>query len=531
MSQERIFALWCAHWPAVAAATSAINPADPIVVVHAHRVIAASPKARAQSVSIGQRRREAQRNCPTAIVVERDGAKETKLFESVVQALEEICPRVEITRPGACIFHAKGPTRYFGGEQAVADRVLHTVSHILSEQHLSTDIGVGCADSIFAAQMAARRSASLHAAVLIDPDELHDFLDSLPVRSLGNPDLATMLEHLGLTTLGLLRSIDRSDVVNRFGRDGEHAHQLSSGLDIRLANLTDPDPSLEIRIECDPPIERVEQGAFIAKSAADQLHDALSQRGAVATGVVMTALTRNGDRIERRWRQQGVLSAVAVAQRFRWQLEAWVARTGSRAERGASHIVEISLAPTQIAPDTGRQASFWGGADLASTRARRGLVRVQSLLGDDAVRVPVFVGGRAPSDMYSLVPIDAIADTSDESFPVTSVEPLPWPGRIDCPDPALVWPSPELVDVLDETHQHIQVSGRGVSSAAPKWLRLGQGQPYEIVSWAGPWMTEECWWDAERHRRRARFQVVTAQHGAYLVTLESQQWRLEATYG
>ena len=47
---------------------------------------------------------------------------------------------------------------------------------------------------------------------------------------------------------------------------------------------------------------------------------------------------------------------------------------------------------------------------------------------------------------------------------------------------------------------------------------------------AGPWLTDERWWDALAHRRRARFQVRTTDGRAHLLTLESQQWWVEATY-
>jgi protein ImuB len=43
-----------------------------------------------------------------------------RAFEPVVATVEEFCPRVEVLRPGACAIGARGPARYFGGEQALA---------------------------------------------------------------------------------------------------------------------------------------------------------------------------------------------------------------------------------------------------------------------------------------------------------------------------------------------------------------------------------------------------------------------------
>ena len=44
------------------------------------------------------------------------------------------------------------------------------------------------------------------------------------------------------------------------------------------------------------------------------------------------------------------------------------------------------------------------------------------------------------------------------------------------------------------------------------------------------WLSDERWWDALAHRRRARFQVRVADGSAHLLALESQQWWVEASY-
>jgi protein ImuB len=51
-----------------------------------------------------------------------------------------------------------------------------------------------------------------------------------------------------------------------------------------------------------------------------------------------------------------------------------------------------------------------------------------------------------------------------------------------------------------------------------------------VVGWAGPWLLDERWWDPPVRRRRARFQVVTADGRAHLLVVEDGQWWLEATY-
>jgi protein ImuB len=51
-----------------------------------------------------------------------------------------------------------------------------------------------------------------------------------------------------------------------------------------------------------------------------------------------------------------------------------------------------------------------------------------------------------------------------------------------------------------------------------------------VAAWAGPWPTEERWWDGQSARRRARVQLCLADGSAHLLALEGGQWWVEATY-
>jgi protein ImuB len=61
-------------------------------------------------------------------------------------------------------------------------------------------------------------------------------------------------------------------------------------------------------------------------------------------------------------------------------------------------------------------------------------------------------------------------------------------------------------------------------------MRIGDRSPCRIVAWAGPWPVDERWWDAAGHRRLARFQVVTDDGVARLLTVEGGRWWLAGTY-
>lgn len=67
-------------------------------------------------------------------------------------------------------------------------------------------------------------------------------------------------------------------------------------------------------------------------------------------------------------------------------------------------------------------------------------------------------------------------------------------------------------------------------SAPPARLSVDGGPWSEVTAWAGPWLLDERWWDAARHRRRARLQLLAADGTACIVVVESGTWHVEATY-
>ena len=66
-------------------------------------------------------------------------------------------------------------------------------------------------------------------------------------------------------------------------------------------------------------------------------------------------------------------------------------------------IALLRLTPDQLVRDRGRQLGLWGDA-VVTDRVARAAVRVQAMLGHDAVTRPVPAGGRSPDEQVTLVP-------------------------------------------------------------------------------------------------------------------------------
>ena len=175
-------------WPVVAAG-SAIG-ASPVAVVRANRVVAASARARAEGVAPGQRRREAQGRCPGLVVVDHDDDRDVRAFAEVAAAVEAFTPRLELSRPGVCALATRGPSRYFGGDAALAVQIHRQVEAVLAERGWAGVTRVGVADGPFAAELAAELTDDLSGdrtaepVRVVAPGETPAFLAPLPITAL-----------------------------------------------------------------------------------------------------------------------------------------------------------------------------------------------------------------------------------------------------------------------------------------------------------------------------------------------------------
>ena len=163
----------------------------------------------------------------------QDGPRgeEARIFARVLEAIKERCPFVTPVRLGVAVLPARAPSRFFGGEQAVCD--------LLAEDLASLGVAVGrvhfgVADGLFAAVLAAREQ------LLIPEGGTPAFLASRSVASLRRPELAGILERLGIRTLGAFAVLDPDRVIERFGSDGAHCHLVARGEEGELLGIRDP---------------------------------------------------------------------------------------------------------------------------------------------------------------------------------------------------------------------------------------------------------------------------------------------------
>ncbi len=503
--RERTFrrlVAWCPDWPVVAATRAAGAPRpEPAAVFEANRVVACSARAREWGVRRGMRRREAQGRCPGLVVHEHEPDRDARLFEPVAVAVESLAPGVEITRPGVVAVPARGPVGYFGSEEDAAERVVDRVA-----RQADVECQVGVADGLFAATLAARRG------VLVEEGRSREFLAPLGIEEIDQPgeadraELVDLLRRLGIRHLGEFAALPAGDVATRFGPSALAAHRAASGQEERPPGRRQPPPDLVVTEKLDPPVERVDAAAFVARTLAQRLHARLADRGLACTRLGISASTGNGEELHRVWRCAEPLTPAGTADRMRWQLDGWL--TGRRGEpRPTAGVCELSLRPEEVVESGGLQLDLVRAATgEADDRAGRAFARVQGMLGPDAVLTGVAGDGRDARDRFRLVPWGEDSGSTADGG-------RPWPGRLPAPSPTVVPDSAWPVTVLDADGTDVGITDRGGLTAPPHQVVAEAGRSRPVTAWAGPWPLDERWWgrDSFARNRISAFSRETAQ--------------------
>lgn len=526
IAPTRVIVLWLPDWPvtallrsearAAARAGSEAGAADadtPIAIMHANRVVACSASARREGVRRGQRRRDAQGACPRLRLVPADPARDERAFGPILTRIEQLTPGVQPLRPGLCAVRARGPARYYGGEEQAASALLDELAACGIP-----DARAGVADGLFTAEQAARLMSP--ASIRVVPRGASAaFLAPLTVAALNDDELVALLARLGVQTLGDFAALDLAAVRDRLGEHGARLHALAGGADSRPVVPRVPPPELAREIEFEPPLALADQVAFAVRTTADDVIAGLDEAGVVCTEVRITLLDDRGGRSERVWLHPTCFDAAALVDRVRWQLQASLDGPGDGApalggENGGVTLVRIE--PEAVDDTAHHQPALIGqGPD---ERLHHAMSRVQAMLGHRGVVTPLLAGGRWLSERERRVP------WGDAERP-THPRGLPWPGSLPSPLPSEVFRTLRPATVAAADGSPVAVDERGGMTAAPAVL---DGR--RITAWAGPWPVIERQWDPDRARRAHRFQMVDADQTAWLLVLEDGRWWIEGRY-
>ena len=464
------------------------------------------------------------------------------VFEKVVRAVGTVSPLVEIESLGTMVMAAKGPSRYFGGEHAVAQLLHDTVARASADADVSGPFGVGIAGSRFAATAAAHMSVARGAPCTVAADITQQLIDGLPVHALArvgaiDPEVVGLLERLGLRTCARVRDIGEPALIDRFGAQGGLVWRLVTGDDARHLVPGAPPRDFAAAVESEDPLRSVAHVVSAARDTVQKMVDRITGHGQQCVRLMLSCQTDHGETTSRVWAEPNGFGSAAVVQRLAYQLEGWLTADDADPDAPTSGIVRVDLVPLECRQVMVRQPLLWGGMQENAERAARAVSMVQAV--DERVRitVPRWEGGRDVTGAYSRVPV-SLVDITDEHGSAERVQSgrgvaRDWTGSVPAPSPASVAVVPVPAMVCDARGVTVGVTGRHELDSLPARVSVS-GHDYTVERTAGPWPVEERWWDPRRRRRHVRLQVLVRNaRGAqrvFLLGLEDRTWHLLGRY-
>ena len=459
-------------------------------------------------------------------------------FEHVVRAVAEVSPLVEVENLGTIVIAARGPSRYFGGDIAVAKH-LHQVSSTVAR---GLAFGVGIADSRFAATAAAHLSLSRATPCVIESGITTEFIDALPVASLvrvgGIPEnTVDLLGRLGLRRCGDVRAIGEAALIDRFGIDGKHIFALVSGSEVRHFVPGSPPSDFTQVMESEAPLTQATHVVSAAYQTMTAMVDSIGAHGQQCVRLLITCHTDHAETTSRIWGEPRGFSVAGVAQRLSSQISGWLVDGDSEVDGPTSGVVRIVFEPLECREVLVVQPLLWGGHQENTERAARAVAMASAVDDSVCITVPRWRGGRDIASVYEQIPVHTVdlSDVHDAEQRVYSGSGVArdWSGALPRPSPPSVASQPPIAEVLNADGRSVMVTGRHELDSVPVRLRVS-GRSYDIVRVAGPWPVEERWWDARRRRRHVRLQLlVQRSNGAtsvFLAGLENRTWTLLAYY-
>jgi protein ImuB len=424
-------------------------------------------------------------------------------------------------------FPVRGPARRMGGDHKLVDQVRKRV------QGLSEHIGVGVADTSIAAFLTAGHPRQ----VVIDPGNDQEFLSSVPltvVAELGfvAPELVETLTALGYRTIDSISSVEQTLLRDRFGSAGVHLWHLSNGHEVMYTEFRESRDAVLREVAFEEPLQIAEQIVFGVRATVEELVASLVQESQLCTQFSLVLETDHAEVCERVWHFSSGFNARAMIERARWQLEEWLLSGSATAGVTLARFCVYATRPTNS-----EQLSLWGDHSATDTDAIRLVGKLSGTFGADSVCLARWRGGRDVNEIFTMVPgLDL--DLLDVETTIRMQRPPhhegPWRGLLPSPLPAVAFPIPEPVQIIDEVGRAVGVTRRCELTSIPCRLIRANSAALDVLTWAGPWPIEERWWAPEVAQRIVQMQVVLIDaEGAenpVLVQLQRAGWVIAAVY-
>ena len=458
---------------------SLVGRAVALVAGEGRKARVTEASAEAQAVVPGLAATLAMSRCPGILLRPRDPEVETEAHRLLVAAAFTLSPRVESTGSGCCTVDLRG------ADPARTEALMRLRRAELAAAGLPPRIGAGATPLL--ASYAARCAQDV--LIVADPGR---FLAPLPLAfAEPSAEQEAVLRGWGITTLGGLTALAKTEVGRRMGSAGALLWERAAGETTRVLRLVEPAKSFAAQWTYEPPVESTEPLLFKLRRFAERVALELRAAGFVAEKLSLTLLLEDETDLRREFRlpEPGA------------DVEGWLRVLGGHLAtvRTEARVVGVRLVAAPARPpekqeglfDTGLRdpASFW-----------ENLARVASIVGDDRVGTPVPVDTHKPDCFVLQKPAESVTPRVGEAVhppygPTLRRFRPAWPVRVVC------------------------------EAGAPARLEAGRLEG-EVRAARGPWLGSGDWWKPGSWALET-WQVELSGGGLYQIARSGEAWCVE----
>ena len=261
------------------------------------RVFAANQAARALGVEIGMTKLQTE-DCIGVEWRWRSPSLETTAHAVLLDCAWTISPRIESAQqgteaqlPDTVVLDIAGCEKLFGSHEKIAGDLKHIAAEV------GFDANIAIAENPEAAICAARGFPGI---TVIPPGNEAAVLGALSLFSLAVPaELLETLDRWGIHICAEFAALPEIAVIERFGQEGRHWHNLSRGTSPRSLIPKEFPSQFEECMELEFPVELLEPLLFVLNRLLDQLCIRLRMH-VLATREVKVTLTLQPDDLRRK---------------------------------------------------------------------------------------------------------------------------------------------------------------------------------------------------------------------------------------
>lgn len=462
----------------------------------AAHIVAATRRARTKGIRAGLSLAQARTIVPKLIARGRDTECERTAQEALLEVAETFSPRVEDDGEGVVFIDITGMERHFASEEELARAAIRAAD----------GVGLPARCGIAASKLASRVAAELpKSPTVVEPGKEAEFLSPLPLQRLTPAlDAASTLQRWGIGSIGELASLPESEVAARLGEIGRELHYAARGIDPRPLIPRAMPPEFREGMELEWPLVALEPFLFIASSALDRLAARLEVQGFACKRIELV-MNLEPDGFHSR-----AIDLPAPTRDVKTMLT--LLRLDLEKTPPGAPVMGFTLIAH---PDRPRRAqlSLFGPAALSPEKLATTIARLVSMLGEEAVGMPMSVDAHLP-DRY------AIGAYTPPPPPDVRRGPRKSRGVI----PARIFRPPLPVEVITRPSREDEPGEIQIEALK------GEGDLEGAVkACAGPWQMEEGWWSPTA-TERSYWDVELARGTTYRIYRDASAWFVEAKY-